>query len=160
MFCYFQIHSLNPFPYKPWFLRVCSTSLLKTEGIGEIARNEQFLLFPQWFLPVLKAFCRFHQIWNCRMQTLSVWKRLTFVVWERVKNDWRLWTLVVVGQKGIFCSLLPCPMAQSVALRTWQPWGGRWFDPQLGQYSDDDSRCDRIHSSVTAVRCFDNGDVE
>ena len=54
-------------------------------GKGEIARNEQFLLFPQYFLPILGAFCHFHQIWNCRLQALSVWKRLKFVVWERVK---------------------------------------------------------------------------
>ena len=26
-----QIQSVNPFPYKPWFIRVCSTSLLKTQ---------------------------------------------------------------------------------------------------------------------------------
>ena len=29
---------------------------------GEIARNEQFLLFPQCFLPVWIAFCYFRQI--------------------------------------------------------------------------------------------------
>ena len=45
--------SFNPFPNKPWFLRVYSTSLLKTLWEkGEIAPNEQFLLFPQCFLPV------------------------------------------------------------------------------------------------------------
>ena len=52
-----------------------------TVGKGEIARNEQFLLFPQCFLPVLIAFRHFHQIWNCRLQTLSVWKSLKFVIW-------------------------------------------------------------------------------
>ena len=31
-------------------------------GKGEIARNEQFLLFPQCFLPVWRTFCHFHQI--------------------------------------------------------------------------------------------------
>ena len=51
---------------------------------GEIARNEQFLLFPQCFLPVWQTFCHFHQSWNCRLQTLSVWKSLKFVVWEGV----------------------------------------------------------------------------
>ena len=30
-------------------------------------------------------FCHFHQIRNCRLQDLSVWKSLKFVVWERVK---------------------------------------------------------------------------
>ena len=33
--------------------------------------------------------------------------------------------------------------------------GGRWFDCRLGQYSFG-SHCDRIHSSLIAVRCFDN----
>ena len=72
----------NPFPNKPWFVRVCSRSLFeKTVGKGEIARNEQFLLFPQCFLPVWITFCHFHQY---KMQAFSVWKGLKFVVWERV----------------------------------------------------------------------------
>ena len=71
----------------PGFLRVCSTSVLKTLGKGEIARNEQFLLFPQCFLPVWITFCHLYQIWNCRLLTLSIWKSLKFVVWERVKDD-------------------------------------------------------------------------
>ena len=32
-----------------------------TVGKGEIARNEQFLLFPQCFLPVWITFCHFRQ---------------------------------------------------------------------------------------------------
>ena len=54
-------------------------------GKGEIARNEQFLIFPRCFLPFWRTFCQFHQIWNCRLQTLSIWKSLKFVVWETVK---------------------------------------------------------------------------
>ena len=39
--------SVNPFPNKPWFIPVCSTSLLKTLWEKEkLPRNEQFLLFP------------------------------------------------------------------------------------------------------------------
>ena len=45
------------------------------------------MLFPQCFLPVWIIFCHFRQIWNCRLQTLSVWKSLKFVVWERVKDQ-------------------------------------------------------------------------
>ena len=41
--------------------------------------------FSQCFQPIWITFCHFHQIWNCRLQTLSVWKRLKFVLWERVK---------------------------------------------------------------------------
>ena len=56
-------HAFNPFPNKPCFLRVRSTSLLKTLwGKGEIAHNEQFLLFPRCFLSVRITFCHFHQI--------------------------------------------------------------------------------------------------
>ena len=82
-----KICNLNPFPNKPWFLRVCSTCHLKTLwGKGEIARYEQFLLFSQYFQQVQKTSCRFHQIWNYHLQTLSVWKGVKFVVWERVKG--------------------------------------------------------------------------
>ena len=82
---FFAFSNLNPFPNKPWFSRVCSTGLLKTLGKGEIARNEQFLLFPQCFLSFWRTCCHFHQISNCSLQTLSVWKSLKFVVWERVE---------------------------------------------------------------------------
>ena len=49
--CCMKKSVLNRFPNKPWFLCVYRASLLKTLGKGEIARNEQFLLFPQCFLP-------------------------------------------------------------------------------------------------------------
>ena len=47
-------YGLTPFPNKPWFVRVCSTRLLKTLGKGGITRYEQFLLFPQCFLPPIE----------------------------------------------------------------------------------------------------------
>ena len=52
-------------------------------GKGQIARNEQFLLFPQCFITIWRTFY-FHEIRNCHLQSLSVWKRLKFVVWKRV----------------------------------------------------------------------------
>ena len=43
---------IKPFPDKPRFLCVCSTSLLKTlQEKGEITQKEQFPLFPQCFVP-------------------------------------------------------------------------------------------------------------
>ena len=33
------------------------------------------------FLHFWITFCHFRQIWNCHLQTLSVWKSLKFVVW-------------------------------------------------------------------------------
>ena len=35
-------------------------SFENTMGKGEIARNEEFLLFPECFLPVSKTLCHFH----------------------------------------------------------------------------------------------------
>ena len=54
---------------------------------GEIVRNEQFLLLPQCFLTFWITFSHVYQISSYRLQTLSVWKSLKFVVWESVKSD-------------------------------------------------------------------------
>ena len=43
----------------PSFYVSAVQSLENTVGKGEIARNEQFLLFPQCFLPVWENFVRF-----------------------------------------------------------------------------------------------------
>ena len=45
----------NPFPTKLWFF-TCLQSFENTMERGEIARTEQFLLFPQCFLPILETF--------------------------------------------------------------------------------------------------------
>ena len=72
-------NDFNPFPYKPWFLHVCSARLLKTLGKGEIGRNKQFLLFPQFFLPVWITFFHFH--YNLKLLSAnSVWKCLKFLL--------------------------------------------------------------------------------
>ena len=58
-------HTFNPLPNKPWFLRVCSTSLFEnTVGKREIAPNEQFLLSPHCFLPFCRTFRHIHQVRN------------------------------------------------------------------------------------------------
>ena len=79
-----KVGFFNPFPNNPWFLRVCSTSLLKTLWEKEkLLVTSKFLLFPKCFLTFSRTFCNFRYIWNCRLQTHSVWKSLKFVVWER-----------------------------------------------------------------------------
>ena len=76
---------VNPFQNKPWFFTFLQCrSFENTVGKGEIALNEQFLLFPSVFYPVWRTSYYFHQIKNCRLQTFSVWKSPKFVVWERV----------------------------------------------------------------------------
>ena len=100
-----NIQSVDPPPTNPCtstkrgfgYLTLFQTSLFtcllykcfeNTVGKGEIARDEQFLFFPQCFLPFWRTFCHFHQIQNCRLQTLSVWKSLKFLVWGRVNPKW------------------------------------------------------------------------
>ena len=61
-------------------------SFENTVGKGEIARNEQFLLFPQFFLPFRRTFRHFRLTKHRHLQALSIWKGLKFVVWERVKE--------------------------------------------------------------------------
>ena len=79
-------NELNPFPNKPWFLRVCNTSLLKTQREKEkllVTSNFSFshsVFYPSKDLPVISI--KF-QIVVCNL--LLVWKGLNLVVWERVK---------------------------------------------------------------------------
>ena len=53
---------LHPFPKQALVFTFCSKSFENIEGKGEIARKEQFLLFPQCFLPSQRTFHHFHQI--------------------------------------------------------------------------------------------------
>ena len=73
-------------------------SFENTVGKGEIARHEQFLLFPQRFLPFWRTLCHFHQIKNCRLQTLSLSQSLKSVVWERNKT-WKSQVLTTLFRK-------------------------------------------------------------
>ena len=51
---------LTPSPNKPWFISVCNLdSFENTAGNREIARNKQFLHFPQCFLMVWRTFRHF-----------------------------------------------------------------------------------------------------
>ena len=76
----------KPFPKQALvFTCMLYKSFENTVGEGDIARNEQFLLFPQCFLPIWRTFSHFRQTKNCRLLTPSVWKGVEFVVWERVK---------------------------------------------------------------------------
>ena len=53
----------QPFPKQALvFTCLQYKSFENTVGKGEIARNEQFLLFPQCFLPVCSTFCHIYQI--------------------------------------------------------------------------------------------------
>ena len=77
---------INPFPNKPWYLRVCSTILLKTLCEKEkllVTSNFSFSHSVFYLSGELSAISI--KFKNCRLQTFSVWKSLKLVIWERVK---------------------------------------------------------------------------
>ena len=77
---------------KSCFLYACGTSLLKTLWEQKkLFVMSYFSFSPQWFfflLPVWRTFCHVHQVQNCCLQILSVWRSLKFVVWVRVTMRW------------------------------------------------------------------------
>ena len=76
----------NPFPKKPWFLRVCSTTLLKIPREKErLLVTSNFSFSHSVFYPCgeLNAIYIKFEIVVCK---LSVLKSLKFVVWERIKD--------------------------------------------------------------------------
>ena len=89
--------SLTLFQNKSWFLHVCRANLLKT-----LWEKDKFLLFQQCFLSIWKFLYHFHQIHNCRLEILSVWKSLKFVVWERVKTLWEQEKMLVTSFLSFF----------------------------------------------------------
>ena len=74
---------VNPFPNKAWFLRVCSTSLLKILWEKEklfSADLENFLSFSSSLNLLSATSFNLEESTICRLQTLSIWKSLQFVV--------------------------------------------------------------------------------
>ena len=86
-----------------------------TVGKGEIAGNEQFLLFSQCFLPVWRPFCHFQQNWNCCLQPLSIWTSVEFFVWDRVNllsrnhNFYHFYTPTKQMFYGVYWNYPVCP---------------------------------------------------
>ena len=63
-------------------------------------------------------------------------------------------------QSGLLSTLPVLKHHSSVGSVAYLRIGGHWFDPRLGQFSFRGfflSHCDRILSSLTAVRCYYNG---
>ena len=80
--------AFNPFPNKPWFLRVCRTSLFKTLWEKEkLLVTSNFSFSHSVFYLFYEFSASLYQIWNCRLQTLPIWNSLKFVVWEKFKRE-------------------------------------------------------------------------
>ena len=78
----------NPYPNKPRFLRVCSTSLAKTLwGKKEkLLVTSNFSFSHSVFHPFDKLSAVFIKLKIVVRKLFSVWKSLKSVVWERVKR--------------------------------------------------------------------------
>ena len=104
--------SFNPFPYNPWFLCVCSTSHLKTLLEKEkLLVTSNFSFSHSVFYPLGELSAIFHQIQNCRLQSLSVWKSLN-LSFGKVLTNWNacLLSLTMTFRKD----------RDSSRLRRWQ----------------------------------------
>ena len=78
----------KPFLKQALFLCVCSIHVLKTLWEKEkLLITSIYFFSPQCFLPFWRTFFHFHQLKNCCLQSLSVWKSPKFVFWERVKRS-------------------------------------------------------------------------
>ena len=77
---------VNPFPNKPWFLHVCSTSLLKTLWEKEkLLVTSNFSFSRSVFYPFEELSAIFIKFKIVVCKHFWVWKSLKFIVWERVK---------------------------------------------------------------------------
>ena len=75
---------VQPFPKQALvFTCLQYKSFENTVGKGKTARNEQFLLFPQCFLPIWITYCHFH--YNLQLSSANSFslEESKFVVWER-----------------------------------------------------------------------------
>ena len=74
---------------------------LKTLSKVEIARNSNFSFSHSVLLPNWRYLCHFQQFHSSRLQTLSVWRRLKFVVWERNSpfSNHKFWTFPNLKQQ-------------------------------------------------------------
>ena len=91
---YFRQTHVNP-PPKQALVFTClqSKSFENSVGKREIARNDQFLLFPHCFLHIWRTFSHFHQISKLSSAIFSVWKHLQVSFGK--------------GLKGIVCTRAP-----------------------------------------------------
>ena len=83
---YMPFFFFNPFLNKPWFLRVCITSLLKALQEKEkllVTSNISFSCSAFYLCRELSATFNKFDIVVCKH---FVWKSLKFVGWERVKD--------------------------------------------------------------------------
>ena len=77
----------NPFPNKPWYLRVCSTNILKTLCEKEkllVTSNFSFCHSVFSLLGELSAIFIRYELVNCK---LLVWRSLKFVVWKGLTSE-------------------------------------------------------------------------
>ena len=66
-----------------------SRACLQYESFENTWENEKLITTSNFsfsrsvFFTLLENFFHFHEIWNCHLQTLSNWKNLKLVLWER-----------------------------------------------------------------------------
>ena len=83
----FFLWFINPFPNKPWFLHVCSTTLLKTLWEKEkLLATSNFSFSHSVFYLFEELSAAFVQMKIVVCKLFSFWQSPKFVVWEWVKT--------------------------------------------------------------------------
>ena len=92
----------NPFPNKPWFLRVYSVSLLKTPWEnGQLFVTSNFSFCNSVFYP-FREFCAIFIKFKIVVCKLGVWKSQNRVVWEMVLNLKKMIECYLKGLKALW----------------------------------------------------------
>ena len=148
-----------------------------TMGKGEIARDEQFLLFPLCFQKICTG-CRHVKTRVCLgkgyMSFLTIYPTIptfnepgkeTFPIYYMYVKRRKCWLLFPQCFQSFRNNLNHLSQAEphsSIGSLQDLSTGGCWFDPKAWPIFfpwTDDSHCNRIHSSLITVHCFNNGYV-
>ena len=78
--CSWFLSVFNPFLHNDTFWAPGKQAFWKQWEKEKLLVTSNFS-YSRCFLPVWITFFHFRQIWNCHLQTPSVWKSLEFVVW-------------------------------------------------------------------------------
>ena len=147
-FCWL-VESIDPFPNKPWLVHSAVQCFENTVQKREIACNKQFLLFPHCFYPFGELYAIFI---NSKLSSANSFSLEESQICHFGKLNYNSLLNTNQGPKVMSWA----HWALSVTYGTWR---GHWFVPHAQPIlfpRIDDSHCNRIHSPLTAVHCFDD----
>ena len=128
---------LNPFPNKPWFLHVCSRSLLKTLWEKEkLFITSNFSFSNNVFYPIGGLFSIFIKL-GIVVCKLFQFASLKFVIWERFKSIQKYRNSVTDGQRHKPMDAKCTNIHWSDVFDNYVPPTASWLDKKIKQEGQD-----------------------